>query len=126
MRRPLAVLIITFAALAGTAVAHAPARHHGVHHRRVARANPIHRVIEMSDVGANAEAPSRSVAPSPGEAPWRTSVEYRLAHGRVTGQLGYNRASGAYEINPHEVNSAAATQLGHPDDTMGAKVSIPF
>jgi hypothetical protein len=53
-------------------------------------------------------------------------VEYRFANGRVNGALGYNHAVNAYEIDPHEVNSAAATQLGHPDATMGAKVSIPF
>ena len=126
MRGPLAVLIVAFAALAGTAAARAPARHHVIHHRHLARVKPRHQVIEMANVGATAETPYRGATSAPGQDHWRTSVKYQFAHGRVTGQLGYNHASNAYEIDPHEVNSAAATQLGHPDATMGAKVSIPF
>ena len=125
MRGPLAVWVVIAATIAGTtAMAHAPPRH--AHHRHLAKAKPRHQVVEMANVGATAEAPYHGVAPTPGQDHWRTSVKYQFAHGRVTGQLGYNHASNAYEIDPHEVNSAAATQLGHPDATMGAKVSIPF
>ena len=55
-----------------------------------------------------------------------THLEYRFGHGRVVGAVGYNRVVNSYEINPHEVNSAASTQLGHPDATLGARVSVPF
>jgi hypothetical protein len=74
---------------------------------------------------APAAAPYRAPAPIQADA-LRTSVRYRLGHSRATAAIGYNQAPSGDEINPHEVNSAAGTQFGHPDATVGARVSIPF
>jgi hypothetical protein len=71
------------------------------------------------------ERPYSAAAPARGEA-MPTNLQYRLGRSPAIAAIGYNRTQGAYEIDPHEVNSAAGTQLGHPDATVGAKVSIPF
>jgi hypothetical protein len=109
---------------AGSAYARPAAPRHRARHHRAAHARPRHRIIELSDRGRTQPAPRQVVALL--QTHPRTSMAYRFGHSRVVGSVGYNQVADPYEIDPHEVNSAAGTQLGHPDGTVGAKVSVPF
>jgi hypothetical protein len=119
------ILAVMAMAASGVAEARQAAHHRAAHRHHLARAKPRRQVFEMATGVAPAAAPYRAPAPIQADG-LRTSVRYRLGHSRATAAIGYNRVAGAYEINPHEVNSAAGTQLGHPDATVGARVSIPF
>jgi hypothetical protein len=109
----------------GRAEANPAAHHRAQHHRRLARPNPRHRVFEMAAGSSSVERPYHAAAPV-GRETMPTSLQYRLGRSPAIAAIGYNRAGATYEIDPHDVNSAASTQLGHPDATVGAKVSVPF
>ncbi len=53
----------------------------------------------------------------------RLAVERRM--GRATGSLGYH-PGGSEPLDKHEINSAAGTQYGQSDSSVGAAVNVPF
>ncbi|HEY2178451.1 MAG TPA: hypothetical protein VGH15_07705 [Caulobacteraceae bacterium] len=121
-----AIAFLILATAAGGFADARPATHHRAsRHHRLARAKPRRHVFEMAAAPARADQPYRAATPVRGNG-LATSMQYRLGDSRAIAVIGYNRAPNRYEIDPHEVNSAASTQLGHPDDTVGARVSVPF
>ena len=55
-----------------------------------------------------------------------TERSFRLAPGGWTGSVGYHTSPGANAIPKADVNSAAATQYGAGDKTVGAAVGVRF
>jgi hypothetical protein len=100
--------------------------HHVPSHHRGARARSRHQILEMSDSEVTAEQAHHALTPIQQDGRLRTSIEHRFGRTGVVGALGYNHAADGPRLDPHAVNSAASTQLGRPDNTLGAKVSIPF
>jgi hypothetical protein len=125
--RLIVFVAVTFA-LAGATEArvHKPIHRHGLSHHRVARARSRHQILEMSDADVTTEKARYAPTPIQQDGRLRTSLEHRFGRTGVVGALGYNHAADGPHLDPHAVNSAASTQLGRPDNTLGAKVSIPF
>jgi hypothetical protein len=115
-------MVVIMAAASGAAVAarhHAPVRHH-------VRPNPPrHLVLSMSAADIAAPIPVVGVG-SPATDHLHLAVDRRLGGSRWIGSLGYHPGEPAQALDPHAVNSAASVQLGQPDSTVGAKVSLPF
>ncbi|MEP6967825.1 MAG: hypothetical protein ABI906_07070 [Pseudomonadota bacterium] len=55
-----------------------------------------------------------------------TTVDYRFAPDGMVGSVGYRRVVDSRPMDAHDVNSAAATQFGLPDNTFGATLSYAF
>ena len=110
----------------GAAEARPTVSHRAVHHQRLAKARTNRPGVAIAAVAGPTERAYQPALSSRSDEWMPTSLRYRFGRGRVVGAVGYNRVTDSYEIDPHEVNSAAGTQLGHPDDTVGARVSVPF
>ncbi len=118
-----------FALLAVSAeVAWAPCsaapRHAG--HRLARPKSPAARAIGHSWDAIGVLARPYLAAPAPeGGDQFPLAVSYQTAVG-VTGSVGYHRAGDGHPLDYHEVDRAAATQFGRPNDTIGAAVSWRF
>ena len=118
-------LFVAAVVCAGVCDAHPLVRHRAVHHRS-ATTRTHRRGVAIATVAAPPARPYDSALSARSDAPMPTSLRYRFGHGRMIGAVGYNRVTDGYEIDPHEVNSAAGIQLGHPDATVGARIRVPF
>jgi hypothetical protein len=128
MQRLLSLIVIVglTTALSSSVEAGVRKARHVVSRHHAGRPRSRHHIVEMSDVGRVRQAPYPALATFQPDDRLHMSLEHRFGQTGVVGALGYNRGAGAHRLDPNEVNSAASTQLGSPDDTVGAKVSIPF
>lgn len=130
MAKPRRLSIIVAGVFITSAAGHAHSRQHlekSLAVRRDAQVPPTRSwYLDLSGARGSIDRPYVDISFPREDSGLQTTVDYRFAPDGMVGSVRYRHVADSRPMDAHDLNSAAATQFGLPDNTFGATLSYAF